>query len=404
MLRGLLYANSNDVFWVDRAWCFIKKEGMNSTERKEARYQRRKNNRDSRKQYYISKHDDYENIIDANNLYNAFKKSKRGVSWKESIQRYEMNLFKNISEARRKLIAGEDVTHGFIEFDLFERGKKRHIKSVHISERIIQKALCDNVLVPIISRSLVYDNGASLLNKGLHFSTKRFIAHLLKYYKENGRSNSGYCLSIDFSKYFDSIKHDLLFKQLKKLFNDKRILSLTRSFINPFGNGISLGLGSQVSQILALFYPNTMDHYIKDKMQIKFYGRYMDDFYIIHRDKAYLNNLLTDIKRICTDLGITVNNKKSKIVRLKDGVRFLKGIYTLTETGRIVCRSTQESRKRQRQKLIKFKKLIDVGKMNFDDVRVAYQSWRGNYMKRFHAFHTIRRMDGLYNRLFINNH
>jgi len=377
---------------------------MNSTERKEARYQRRKNNRDSRKQYYISKHDDYENIIDANNLYNAFKKSKRGVSWKESIQRYEMNLFKNISEARRKLIAGEDVTHGFIEFDLFERGKKRHIKSVHISERIIQKALCDNVLVPIISRSLVYDNGASLLNKGLHFSTKRFIAHLLKYYKENGRSNSGYCLSIDFSKYFDSIKHDLLFKQLKKLFNDKRILSLTRSFINPFGNGISLGLGSQVSQILALFYPNTMDHYIKDKMQIKFYGRYMDDFYIIHRDKAYLNNLLTDIKRICTDLGITVNNKKSKIVRLKDGVRFLKGIYTLTETGRIVCRSTQESRKRQRQKLIKFKKLIDVGKMNFDDVRVAYQSWRGNYMKRFHAFHTIRRMDGLYNRLFINNH
>jgi hypothetical protein len=376
---------------------------MNSKERKEARFIRRTKKRSEKKQEKNSPYDNFENVINPDNLYRAFKKSRRGVAWKESVQRYEMNLLKNINEAHNKLKAGEDVTHGFVEFDLYERGKKRHIKSVHISERVIQKCLCDTVLVPIISRFLVYDNGASLKDKGLHFAMRRLIVHLSKYYRKNGKSNIGYCLSIDFSKYFDSIRHDVLFKQLENIIGDKRLLKLTRGFISPFGNGISLGLGSQVSQILALSAPNPMDHHIKEVKQIKYYGRYMDDFYIIHRDREYLKCCLGEIKKICGGLGITVNEKKSKIVKLKDGIKFLKGTYSLSETGKIIRRAAQDSRKRQRRKLIKFKKLVEAGKMRYCDVYAAYQSWRGNYRKRFDAFHTISRMDGLYNRLFINN-
>ena len=375
---------------------------MNSRERREARFERRTKKREANRQAKTSPYDNFENVYNPDNLYAAFKKSRRGVTWKESVQRYEMNLLRNINIAYKKLKVGENVTYGFVEFDLFERGKKRHIKSVHISERVIQKCLCDTVLVPIISRVLIYDNGASLKNKGLHFAVRRLMTHLSKFYRENGNSN-GYCLSIDFSKYFDNIRHDILFKQLEKIISDKRVLKLTKDFITPFGNGVSLGLGSQVSQILALSVPNTMDHHIKEIKQIKYYGRYMDDFYIIHQDREYLKSCLMRIKEICTGLGITVNDKKSKIVRLKDGITFLKGIYSHTEMGRIVRRATQESRKRQRRKLVKFKGLIGIGKMGHQDVYTAYQSWRGNYQKRFNAFHTIRRMDGLYNRLFIKN-
>jgi hypothetical protein len=377
---------------------------MTSAERKQARFERRVKNRAAKKREISSLYDNFENVINPDNLYAAFKRSRREVSWKESVQRYEMNLFKNIAEARRKLTAGENVTLGFVEFDLTERGKKRHIKSVHISERVIQKCLCDTVLVPLISRSLIYDNGASLKNKGLHFAMKRLIKHLSRYYRENGNSNAGYCLSVDFSKYFDSIRHDVLFGQQEKIIHDRRVLELTRDFITPFGDNISLGLGSQVSQISALAVPSAMDHNIKEVKRIKFYGRYMDDLYIIHRDRDYLKYCFGEIKRICGELGITVNEKKSKIVRLKDGLVFLKGIYSLTETGRVTRRSTQDSRKRQRRKMIKFKNLLDSGGMTMRDVRTAYQSWRGNYRKRFDAFHTIRRMDGLYNRLFINNY
>jgi hypothetical protein len=377
---------------------------MNSYERRQARYKRRVEKREAKRQNKASLYDNFENVADPDNLYTAFKKSRREVSWKESIQRYEMNLFRNIAETRRKLLAEENLAHGFVEFDLIERGRPRHIKSVHISERVPQKCLCDTVLVPVISRLLVYDNGASLKNKGLHFAINRLITHMGKFYRANGNSNDGYCLSVDFSKYFDSIRHEILFKQQDKIFRDKRIMKLIRDFVSPFGNGVSLGLGSQVSQISAILYPNRMDHYIKEVLRIKYYGRYMDDFYIIHKDKDYLKYCQSEIQRICETLGITVNQKKSKIIKLKHGIKFLKGNYSLTETGRIVRRADPESRKRMRRKLKKFKGLFEAGKMSCGDIYDGYQSWRGNYLKRFNAYHTVRRMDSLYNRLFIYNH
>jgi hypothetical protein len=248
---------------------------------------------------------------------------------------------------------------------------------------------------------LVYDNGASLKNKGLHFAVNRLITHMGKFYRKNGNSNDGYCLSIDFSKYFDSIRHEVLFQQQDKIFSDKRIVKLVRDFISPFGDGVSLGLGSQVSQISAILYPNRMDHFIKEAQRIKYYGRYMDDFYIIHKDREYLKFCQSEIQRLCETIGITVNRKKSKIVKLKHGIKFLKGNYSLMETGKIVRRSAPESRKRMKRKLRKFKKLLEAGKMSYRDVYDGYQSWRGNYPKRFDAYHTVRRMDGLYTRLFI---
>jgi hypothetical protein len=376
---------------------------MTSAERKAGRYERRKARRDRKKQEYLSRFDDFSRIVDPNNLYAAFKKSKREVSWKESVQRYEMNLLSNIAETINKLKTGENISHGFVEFNLMERGRLRHIKSVHISERVVQKCLCDQALVPILSRTLIYDNGASLKNKGLHFAVRRLVMHLTEYYREHG-TNNGYCLSVDFSKYFDNIPHDILFREFRKHIKDPHILKLLHDFITPFGNGVSLGLGSQVSQISALFHASPIDHHCKEKRRIRYYGRYMDDLYLIYPSKKYLLDCLDDIKRLCASLGITVNMKKTKITKLKDGVRFLKGIYTLKENGKIVRRADPQSRKRMRRKLRKFKGLLDRGNMTPWDVYTAYQSWRGNYRKRFDAFHTIRRMDALYMALFINNH
>jgi hypothetical protein len=376
---------------------------MTSVERKEARYKRRKARRERKKQEFLSRFDDFSLVADPNRLYAAFKKSKRGVSWKESVQRYEMNLLPNIAETARKLNAGESVSRGFEEFDLFERGRLRRIKSVHISERAVQKCLCDQVLVPVLSRTLVYDNGASLKNKGLHFSLRRLAAHLAGYYREH-KSNEGFCLSADFSKYFDTVRHDVLFRELRKHIKDGRILKLLGDLIGPFGDGVSLGLGSQVSQIAALFYANPVDHYCKEERGIRYYGRYMDDLYLIHPRKEYLLECLEGIKRLCAALGLTVNERKTRITKLSDGVRFLKGVYILKGNGGIVRRADPQSRKRMRRKLKKFKGLLEAGKMTARDVYDAYQSWRGNYRKRFDAFHTIRRMDALYTALFIKDH
>jgi hypothetical protein len=376
---------------------------MTSVERKDARYARRKARRERKKQEYLSRFDDFSRIVDPNNLYAAFKKSKREVSWKESVQRYQMNLLSNIAETIHKLEAGENISHGFVEFNLMERGRLRRIKSVHIGERVVQKCLCDQAPVPILSRTLIYDNGASLKNKGLHFAIRRLITHLTKYYRKY-KTNAGYCLSADFSKYFDTIPHDILFREFKKHIRDRHILKLLYDFITPFGDGVSLGLGSRVSQISAIFHASPVDHYCKEKRGIRYYGRYMDDLYLIHPCKKYLLECLEGIKRLCASLGITVNMRKTRITELKDGIHFLKGIYILKGNGRIVRRAAPESRKRMRRKLRKFKRLLEQGKMTHGDVYDAYQSWRGNYRKRFNAYHRIRFMDKLYNELFISNH
>jgi hypothetical protein len=343
-------------------------------------------------------------VADADNLYAAFRRSMRAVAWKESIQRFEANALRNVAELRRKLLSGENIQHGFVEFDVHERGKIRRIRSVHISERIVQKCLCDTVLTPILTRPLIHDNGASVKGKGLHFAIRRLIVHLRRFYRRNGFSNDGYALLIDFTKFFDNIWHDVLFTLMDRYIADPRVRELTRRLISVFGPGKSLGLGSQVSQNAAIFYPNSLDHFIKEKLRIKYYGRYMDDLYLIHADTNYLRYCLAEIEKVCASLGISINRKKTRIVKLSSGLVFLKGKYRLLPSGKVLRLPGKDSAKRMRRKLKKFKPLIQAGKMSFEDIRTAYQSWRGSYMKRFNAHYCIGRLDKLYHELFINIH
>lgn len=374
---------------------------MTSAERRLARYQRRQAARKEKRDKTLAQYDDYSILTDADNLCEAFHRSKRGVSWKESVQRFEASLFRNIAELRRKLIAGESVQKGFMEFTLHERGKIRHIKSVHISERVVQKVLSDKILIPILSPPLIHDNGASVKYKGVHFALRRLICHLTRFYKHNNFSNAGYALLIDFTKYFDNVDHGVLLNLMDKRIADSRVRALIRGFVSVFGDGKSLGLGSQISQVSAIFYPNELDHFIKEKLRIKYYGRYMDDLYLIHADKKYLRYCLYEIKTFCEKLKITVHERKTRIVKLSEGVPFLKGKYVLTESGRIPRLPNKKSARRMRRKLRKFKALVDTGKMSFEDLRAAYQSWRGNFKQRFNSHYCILRMDALYNELFI---
>jgi hypothetical protein len=267
---------------------------MTSEERKEKRFQKRQAIRQNKREVLTGLYS-FDRITDPENLVKAFAKSKKGVFWKKSVQSYEMNRLKNISSAVDALRNKKSIHKGFVEFDINERGKRRHIRSVTIDERVIQKCLCDEVLVPLLSRSLIYDNGATIKNKGFHFTIRRLKHHLSEYYRSQNFKNEGYVLTIDFSKFFDSIVHHVLYREQNRYICDVRVQFLLRQCISVFGDDTSLGLGSQVSQISSLFYPNKIDHFIKDRCQIKYYARYMDDMYIIHHDKLYLKTLLFEI-------------------------------------------------------------------------------------------------------------
>lgn len=370
---------------------------MNSKERHEARYLRRKLKRNEKNRNKMMIYDDFDKVFTWDNLYSSYHRCCLGVGWKCSTQLYKANAVYNITNSYNQLHNGTYKSKGFYEFDLIERGKKRHIKSVHISERIVQKCLCDYSLTPILTRTFIYDNGACMKGKGIDFAISRLKEHLRSFYRKHG--NDGYVLVFDFSKYFDRINHKILKEAIAKKYTDQRILRLINMFIDNFGGEDGLGLGSQISQVCALFYPNRLDHAIKEKMGIKYYGRYMDDGYLIHHDKEHLRECMELIKEICGELGIVLNENKTQIIKLSRYFTFLKKRVKLTETGKVVMKISKKSIKAMRRKLHHFKPMVDAGQFEKTDIITAFVSWLGHVF-RYDTWHTALRMKGLFKRLY----
>jgi len=364
--------------------------------RRKNRYERRKSKRKSKRIENLAQYDNFEKVISCESLYDAAIEAAKGVSWKESVQRYMLNICMNIAKTHRELLNGKDIQKGFIEFDVVERGKLRHIKSVHFYERVVQKSLCQNALYPILTYNLIYDNGASQKGKGTHFAVKRLIKHLQSHYRKH--KDNGYILSIDFKSYFDNINHKPLKDIYHKYFTDKKLIKLSECFIDAFGE-IGLGLGSETSQLNAIAYPNKVDHYIKEVARVKGYGRYMDDSYIIHESKEFLQELLEDLSKFYDELGIKLNQKKTHIADLKHGFTFLKTRFHFTDTGKIIKKPCRISITHERRKLKRQAKLIEKEIMTYEQVYTSYQSWCGS-MKYRNARKTLYNMDLIFENLF----
>ena len=370
---------------------------MTSLERKEARYQRRKTARTERKAAQCSHFDDFDRVFSYKNLYRSYKLCRRNVGWKASVQKYITNAPLNVYQAFERLQKGKYKPGSFYEFDVYERGKKRHIKSVTIGERVIQRCLCDNALVPVLGRTFIHDNGACMVNKGYSFTINRLCLHLRQHYRKYG--TEGYILLFDFRKFYERVSHKVIKAILNREFSDERLIRVTESLIDTFGE-TGLGLGSPVSQILALTSANRLDHYIKEVCRIKGYSRYNDDGYLLHPSKEYLQRCLEGIKKLCTELEITLNEKKTQIVKLSHGFTFLKVRFFLLNSGRIVRKLCRRSVTKMRQKLKSLRQKVDDHKMSFNDVYQSMQSWRA-YALNFNAYRTIQNMEALFNYLFV---
>lgn len=372
---------------------------MTSEERKEARYQRRIAKRRRAKEEKYANADCFEKVFSYGNLYQSYKCCRRGVAWKASVQKYITQAPLNLLHTYNQLMAEKFKSPGFYEFDIYERGKHRHIRSTVIGERVVQRCLCDNALVPMLGRTFIYDNGASMNHKGYDFAVRRLETHLHKHYRKYG--NDGYVLLFDFSKFFDNVSHEVVKQILHGQFSDEKLLALTEHFVSAFGDK-GMGLGSQISQVLALASANRLDHYVKEVLKIKGYGRYMDDGYLIHPSKAYLQECVQHIQAICDELGITLNRKKTQIVKLSHGFTWLKIRFFITETGKVVKKIYKRSVTRMRIKLKKLHGKLMDGKITFPDVFATWQSWK-SYAEKFDAYYAVQSMGELYTRLFITN-
>ncbi len=373
-----------------------------------------------------------EKICNANCLADAFKEAKKETSWKEAVQRYEINLLQNLCDTQQRIRSGNYVQKALVEFNIHERGHVRCIKAQHISDRVVQRSLTDNVLLPAIRKKLIYDNGASLKGKGLSFSKKRFFVHLNKAYKRWGAEC--FMMSIDFSKFFDNLRHALALEMTKPLLtaaeldfvserlksfeidvsymNDKEYAGCMERVFNsleyvapPKQNAgkkwmaKSMPIGNHISQVFGVFYPTPLDTYFKVVCGFEFYGRYMDDIYIIHNDKEKILRSYEGAKEVCKRLGLFINDKKTRLRPLRAGVQFLKINAHFNRRGRLIKTPHSSLWQRERRRLVKFKKLLRDRKITMLEIWNCYYSWRCNHEGRG-SKNKIHRMDNCFGELF----
>lgn len=142
--------------------------------------------------------------------------------------------------------------------------------------------ICDNALEILLRKNFLYDNYASQVGKGTDFGLKRLDGFMHKFYRQHGLE--GWVLKCDIRKYFYSIPHEYLKRILEPYVPEEDVRWLLWYIIDSTSDP-GIPIGNQSSQLLAVLCLSPLDHFIKEKLGIKYYGRYMDDFYLIHEDK-----------------------------------------------------------------------------------------------------------------------
>lgn len=307
-----------------------------------------------------------EQVFTFNNMIKSANNSLKGVRWKASSQNFENNKLLICSNLIKNILENKYKPKPYYNFSIIERGKKRNISALHITDRVIQKCYCDEFLTPLLTSKLEYDIGACIKNKGVHFTRKRLITHLSKYLRKH---NEGYVLRFDFKQYFDSIDHNVLLDKIHNLIIDDKLYNMYYIWLKMNKSNKGLGLGSQLSQISANFYTDSVDKLIKHKLKIKHYIRYMDDGVIIHESKEHLYYCLKEIEKELEKLKLRFNNKKTYITKLSKGFTFLKRQYIIKEK-KIIAKPLKETFTRMRKKI--------KGIENAKDLDNSYASWKSS--------------------------
>jgi len=174
----------------------------------------------------------------------------------------------------------------------------------------------------------------------------------------------------------------LSFKGEKKASELLKIEELKRIPRYPKGKG--LPIGNMTSQLLAVYFLNDLDHYIKERLHCKYYIRYMDDFVIFDHDKERLKELKIIISEKLKEFKLELN-KKTNIYDLNHGFGFL-GYRFLLKGKKLIIKINPQTKRRIKKKM---RKLRNVNAPNYEQVKASYMG----YLKQAHTKNLLKKMD-----------
>ncbi len=338
---------------------------------------------------------DFEKVIDFENMYRAYRKAKCGKGYKKSSAKFNLMALDGINTLIEQLKNKTYAVSPYSEFKVYEP-KERIIKTTSFKDKVVQHSLCDNVLLPKLQNIFIYDNCAGQKGKGTLFGLNRLREQMLEFYNRHGFD--GYILKCDITKFFYNISHEKLKEIVHHHFGyDKDLCWLCDLYIDST-DGLGLPLGNQVNQGFALLYLDGMDKLVKYELGIEYYGRYMDDFYLIHHDKSYLKHCLEVITKHLETLGLTLNGK-TQIFPFKNGVSYL-GFHTyITADGKVIRKLKNQNKRNAQKKFIRMAKLVVAGRLTIEKFNSSYGAWK-NHISHGNCYRLGRAMDERINRIF----
>ena len=243
----------------------------------------------------------FEQVISVENLIRAWERFRRGKFTKRAVAQFSMHAEDHLFALHAELRSSTYV-HGPYEQFIVHDPKRRWISKASVRDRIVHQAIVQGI-EPVFERTFIFDSYSSRVGKGTHACRER-MAKFLRQASANNRRNV-WVLQCDIRRFFDSIQHDVLLALLAERIQDPQCLALldmvVRSFASAVGSGRGLPLGNVTSQLFGNAYLNGLDHLMKDRLRMRWYVRFCDDFVIIHRDHAVLEDALPRIRTFLVD-------------------------------------------------------------------------------------------------------
>jgi len=265
---------------------------------------------------------------------------------------YENNLIKLLKEINSGLYnPGKSIAFIVI------KPVKREIFAANFRDRIVHHLII-NKLNPLFEKEFIHDSFACRVGKGIHYGIRR-VDHFIRTCSQNYTKDC-FILKLDIKAFFMSINRGLLFEKLNKFIVEKYhkpdqflIIDLCRKVIyhDPANHYIIKGdkldwdnlprdkslfytpdncglpIGNLTSQVFANFYMNSFDHLIKHNLKIRYYGRYVDDFVMIHSHKEYLKSIIPIIREyLYSNLGLVLHPNKIYLQHYSKGLSYLGAV------------------------------------------------------------------------------
>jgi len=250
-------------------------------------------------------------MISWDNLFAAYREARRGKRYRREVAEFSEHLEENLITLHNELSWGTWRPQPMHHFYVREP-KLRPISAPVFRDRVVHHAIV-RVVESLFERRFIDHSYACRVGKGTHAAVWR-VQKMLR------RHPGGHYLQGDITRYFPSVNHDILKRQIARTIGDESVLSVLSLIIDDHGPG--LPIGALTSQLLANVYLDRLDHFVTDDLGWGSYTRYMDDFAVVADNRGQLRHLEEDIRAFLRDeLALTLSPKtRSRPVR--SGVDF----------------------------------------------------------------------------------